>query len=98
MHITNTRQHVHSLIDRLQPAQLTAIEGLLSVMLDPGALSFRNAPVDDEPLSEEEEQAIRRSEEWFRQRGGKGIPMEEILAEFGLSMNDFPIDQRGVQD
>jgi hypothetical protein len=40
-------------------------------------------PFDDEPVTDEEAQAIRRSEAWFV-TGGKGIPMEEVLADVGL--------------
>jgi len=25
------------------------------------------------------------------QHGGKGIPMEEVLADFGLTLDDFPL-------
>ena len=65
MNSTETLQHVHSLVDQLPPAQLAIIEGLLSVMLNPVARSLANAPIDDEPLTEEDAQAIRRSEAWF---------------------------------
>jgi hypothetical protein len=92
---SDTRQRVHALIDRLPPAQLAAIEGLLTVMIDPAAPGLRNAPLEDEEISEGEAEGIRRSEEWFRDNGGKGIPMEEVMAEFGLSLKDFPIDKRG---
>jgi hypothetical protein len=30
---------------------------------------------------------------WFAQRGGKGLPMEDVLAEFGRKPEDFPIDK-----
>jgi hypothetical protein len=74
---------------QLPPAQLAIIEGLLSVMLNP--IARTNAPIDDEPLTDEDAQAIRRSEAWFEKNGGKGIPMEEILADFGLS----PLEKHG---
>ncbi len=93
MSTTDTRQHVHSLVDQLPPAQLAAVEALLSVMVDPVTQSLRNAPIDDEPVTEEEAAALRRSEEWFRHN--KGIPMEEVMAEFGLSMKDFPLEKLG---
>ncbi len=93
MSSTDTRQHVHSLVDQLPPAQLAAVEGLLSVMVNPVAHALRNAPVDDEPVTEEEAAALRRSEEWFRHN--KGIPMEEVMAEFGLSMKDFSLEKHG---
>jgi hypothetical protein len=96
MNNTETRQHVHSLVDQLPPAQLVIIEGLLSVMLNPVAHSLANAPVDDEPLTDDEARAIRRSEAWFEKNGGKGTPMEEILADFGLSMKDFPLEKHGA--
>jgi hypothetical protein len=45
---------------------------------------------DDEPLTEEEEQALSRADEWLKARGAIGIPHEEILAEFGLTPAHFP--------
>jgi hypothetical protein len=83
---TEKRQLVYSLVDRLAPVQLRAIEELLSVMVDPGS----NEIIDDELLNDEEAAAIRRSEASF-ERGGKGVPMEEVLADFGLSATDFPL-------
>jgi hypothetical protein len=50
-------------------------------------------PIDDEPVTDEEAQAICRSEAWFAS-GGKGIPMEEVLADVGLSLNDFPLRRK----
>ena len=35
---------------------------------------------EDEEISEEEEQAVARSEEYFKHN--EGIPIEEVLAEF----------------
>ena len=95
MNTPDILQHVHALVDQLPPAQLAAVESLLSAMVDPVAHSIRNAPADDEPVTREEADQIRGSEEWFRNRGGKGIPMEEILAEFGRSMKDFPLEKHG---
>ena len=28
---------------------------------------------------------------WLKQNGGQGIPHEEVLGEFGLSVEDFPL-------
>lgn len=55
------------------------------------ARSIATAPVDEEPLTEEEDRALDRAEVWLQQNGGKGIPHEEILAEFGLSTKDFSL-------
>jgi hypothetical protein len=51
------------------------------------------APVDDEPITEEDVRRVREGEAWFAARGGKGIPMEEVLAEFGLTLEDFPLSE-----
>ena len=71
--------------------------GPFQAMLDPVARAIANAPVDDEPVSEEEHQAVARSEAWFQERGGKGIPMEEVLADFGLKTEDLT-GKDGPQD
>jgi hypothetical protein len=44
--VTQEKQQVHELVDRLAPSQLTAIRGVLEVMLDPIAGSIANAPVE----------------------------------------------------
>ena len=85
----NDKQQAHELIERLAPSQLSAVVGLLQAMLDPVARAIANAPVDDEPVTEEERKAVARSEAWFKKRGGKGIPMEEVMAEFGLTPEDL---------
>jgi hypothetical protein len=44
-------------------------------MPDPVARAIANAPIEDEPISEEERQAVARSEAWFDERGGKAIAL-----------------------
>ncbi len=75
--MSDTRQHAHELIDRLPPAQLTAVTGLLEAMLD------------HENIGEAEERAVDEAKQWLRDNGGKGIPHEEVLADFGLTPDDF---------
>jgi hypothetical protein len=60
-------------------------------MYDENKLPITTVPVDDEPLTEEEDQALSRADEWLKARGGKGIPHEEVLAELGLTPADFPL-------
>jgi hypothetical protein len=43
-------------------------------------------------VSEEDRRRFREGNAWFAQRGGKGIPMEAVLAEFGFKPEDFPAD------
>jgi hypothetical protein len=61
--MSDTRQHVHELIDRLPAPQLTAVARLLEVMVDPVALAIASAPIDDEPVSEEERRAVAEADE-----------------------------------
>jgi hypothetical protein len=44
-------------------------------------------PVEDEEIGAEEERAVAESRGWLKRN--KPIPHEEVLAEFGLSMDDF---------
>jgi hypothetical protein len=83
------KEHAHELIDRLAPSQVPAVIGILEALLDPVSRAISTAPVDDEPESEEERQAVARSKAWFKQRNGQGIPHEEVLADFGLTPDDL---------
>jgi hypothetical protein len=83
------KQHAHELIEKLAPSQVPEAIGMLETLLDPVARALANAPTDDEPESAQERQAVSESKRWFEQRGGKGIPHEEVLADFGLTPDDF---------
>jgi len=50
---------------------------------DPVLRAFLSAPEDDEPLTAEEEAAIREAEEEIAR--GEGRPWEEVQARLGLS-------------
>lgn len=84
---TNEKQLAHELIERLAPAQISALVRFLEAMADPVARSLTNAPVDDEPLTQEEAGEIAAARSSLDR--GNGIPHEEVLAEFGLSPEDF---------
>jgi hypothetical protein len=84
---TDMKQHAHGLIERMAPAQVPAAVELLETMLDPLARSLANAPYDDEPISEEEQLAVAASKAWLKENDP--IPNEKVLAEFGLTAEDF---------
>jgi len=84
---TDTRSHVHSLVDQLPPVQLAALETILQSMLDPLSRKLAGAPFDDEPFTEEDRQAVAEADEWSKHNGR--IPMEEVLADLGLTMADW---------
>ena len=92
MELTNGKQQAHALIERLHPSMIvTAVRFLEFIAMDPVARSIAAAPADEEPLTEEENQALDRADAWLKQNGGKGIPHKEVLAEFGLTVKDFPL-------
>jgi hypothetical protein len=80
------RQHAHQMLDQLGPGQYEAVVRLLEVLTDPETATIRNAPIDDEPESEEEARAVAASKEWFRNH--RGIPFEEVAADLGFSMDE----------
>jgi hypothetical protein len=85
--VTNEKHQAHELIERLPPAQVAAVVGLLQAMLDPVSRAIANAPLDDEPESDEERRAVAEAKEWLQRH--PGIPFEEVLADFGLTVNDL---------
>jgi hypothetical protein len=85
--VTHEKQQIHELVDRLAPSQVQAVHGLLQVMLDPVARAIANAPVDDEPLTAEEAQALGEAREWLKQN--RPIPHEQVLAELGITQEEI---------
>ena len=87
MSTTDPKEHAHELIERLPPTQVAAVVGLLEAMLDPVSRAIANAPIDDEPLTAEEEKALDESSEWLKHN--KGIPHEQLLAELGITQEEI---------
>jgi hypothetical protein len=83
----DTRQHVHALVDQLPPIQLAALETILQSMLDPLSRKLALAPIDDEPFTADDRQAVAEAEEWLKHN--KPIPLEDVLADFGLTLTDW---------
>ena len=80
------RQQAHAYLDHLPAAQLSAVRGLLESMLDPVSRALANAPIDDEPVTEEEERDVAEAREWLKHN--KGIPFEQVVAELGFTMEE----------
>ena len=83
----DTRQHAYELIDQLPETQLAGLVHLLETIVEPVSYSLANAPIDDEPFTEEDRQAIAKAQEWLRHN--EPIPHEQVLAEFGLTLADW---------
>jgi hypothetical protein len=82
--MTDPRQQAHQLIDQLPETQISALVGLLEAIVDPVAAALRNAPVDDEPETEDEKQGAAEARDWIARRDGKGIPHGEAMRSLGL--------------
>jgi hypothetical protein len=90
MNAVPEKQHAHELIERLPDAQIaTAVRFLEFMLLDPVARALATAPPDDELVSAEDRHRFHNGQAWFRQRGGEGIPMEDVLAGCDLKPEDF---------
>ena len=85
--LSQQRQQAHAYLDRLPPEQLSAVRGLLETMLDPLSRALANAPIEDEEIGAEEERAVAEAREWLKHN--EPIPHEEVLADFGLNLDDF---------
>jgi len=84
--INQDRQQAHALLDMLPAEKLNVVRSLLEVMVDPVSRALANAPLDDEPVTEEEERAVAQSREWLKHH--PGIPLEQVVAELGFTMEE----------
>ena len=82
--MSDTRQHAHELIHHIPETQLSAAAGSLEKILDPVTLALLNAPIDDEPVTDEERAEIAEADERFKRNGDKGIPHDEAMRRLGL--------------
>jgi hypothetical protein len=73
-----SRDHLHELVDRLPAGQIPAATNVLEALLE-------------QELDQADRKRLEDAENWLKERGGKGIPMEDVLAEFGLTLSDFPL-------
>ena len=75
------------MVDLLGPEQVHALRALVEVMLDPVARAIAHAPVDDEPLTPEDKNALDEAREWLKHN--KAVPHEQVLAELGITQEEI---------
>lgn len=76
-------QKAHALLDLLSPAKLGVVRSLLEVMVD-------DDDDDSDLYTDENVRRFRESQAHFA-AGGQGVPMEEVLADFGLKPEDITL-------
>jgi hypothetical protein len=82
LNFAQQRQQAHLLIDVLPEEKLSAVHGLLAVLVEPLSRSLATAPYDDEQLNPETIAALTRAGASLDR--GEGVSHEAILREFGL--------------
>ncbi len=86
----NNKQLAHALVDRIPANQITAAVRFLEfLLLDPVARSVALALPDDEEVTAEDQHRLQLGQRQFGK--GSSVPMEDVLADFGLKPEDFPI-------
>jgi len=80
--LAEQRQQAHSLLDVLPEEKLSAVRGLLDVLVEPLSRSLALAPTEDEELTPETSAALAKSRASLAR--GEGVSHEEVLREFGL--------------
>ena len=75
------------MVDLLPAERLPAVVHLLASLSDPVASRLANAPPEDEPISEDERHDVEASKDWLASHAP--IPNNEVLAELGLTPEDF---------
>jgi hypothetical protein len=69
------KQRAHALLDRIPGDQMiAALRFLEFLLLDPASRTLATAPPEDEEISDEEEQAVARSREWFKHN--RALPLK----------------------
>jgi hypothetical protein len=89
MAYAQTKQHAHELIERMAPGQIFAVVTVMETMLDPVSRAIANAPIDDEPETDAERQAVAASKAWMAEHPGQGIPFEDLLSDFGVTAEEL---------
>jgi hypothetical protein len=79
--MSDPKEHAHALLDMLPEEKLTAVVGLLEVLVEPLSRSLASAPVEEEEITPDTAAAIERARASLAR--GEGISHEDIRREFG---------------
>jgi hypothetical protein len=80
--MADTKEQAHKLIEQLAPSQLSAVVGLLEVMIDPLVSSIGNAPFEEEEILPQTAKELDAAHASIAR--GEGSSHEEIVGRFGL--------------
>ena len=74
----NPKEHAHALLDMLPEEKLTAVVGLLEVMVEPLSRSLASAPMEEEEITPDTAAALERARASLAR--GEGIPTKTCSA------------------
>ena len=77
-----TKEALHRLVDAIPQDGLDEARRALEPLADPFLLALANAPIDDEPETEEERAAVAEAREASAR--GEVFTLEEVRRELGL--------------
>ena len=78
-----SRAQLHEIVDMLPESELAAAQRLLTALPDDRVLrALLTAPIDDEPVTDEEREILDRARESMCLEGG--ISTAELLQQLGL--------------
>ena len=80
--MTTTRERLHALLDQLPEDLLDDAEAAITALATAPYRPLDQVPEDDEPITPEEEEAIRLGLEEYRR--GETIPHDRAMREIGL--------------
>jgi hypothetical protein len=76
-----------SVIEALLGCRILEDEAVSVRALDSLSLRLAQAPLDDEPFTEEDRAAVAEADEWSKHNDL--IPLEDVLADLGLKMGGW---------
>jgi hypothetical protein len=79
--MTTTRERLHAILDELPDDMLDAVEAAISDLTEPPYRPLSEAPDDDEPLTDEDLEAIREGREEYAR--GESITNDELRRKMG---------------
>lgn len=80
------REELHRILDQIPEEEIPGVRRYLKyirdVAIDPVRRALENAPLDDEPLADEERERLHSAEEDFKH--GRTLSMNEVKRELNL--------------
>ena len=78
------RSEVKEEIDRMSDAEVSGLRKFLLTYPNPAMAAARNAPLEDEWMTDEVLRSVDEELKWFEERGGRGTPHDEVMRKLGL--------------